>query len=348
MKAARPIAEFEGVDRVRFEAEIVPRGEPAVLRGLVAHWPAVRQAAEGDLSLARWLAAMDEGREVDALMVPPGRRGRVFFAEGWQQGDAGFNYLRNRLPISQVLDSLLRYARFDRAPAMAAQSAPADDCLPAFRAAHPMPLLDASVAPRLWIGNAIVTPAHFDESSNIACVAAGARRFTLFPPEQIDHLYPGPIGHAPTTTPISVVDLLAGDEAAELARYPRFAQALAAAQDALLEPGDAIYIPPLWWHHVASTAPLNLLVNYWWSASAAPSGLGALLHARLAFGGMPIEQRRAWATFFAHWVFEADEATLAHLPAALHGVHGELTPALREQLRRLAGLEPGDEGKGRP
>ncbi len=49
-------------------------------------------------------------------------------------------------------------------------------------------------------------------------------------------------------------------------RFPRFREALDAAVTAELEAGDAIYIPPLWWHHVQSLEPFNLLVNYWWHA----------------------------------------------------------------------------------
>lgn len=327
---AAPVAEFHGVDRARFEAEIVPAGRPAVLRGLVAHWPVVQRAAEGDLALCRALAARDSGSAVDALMIPPGRGRRLFYDED----GSGFNYLRNRLPLSAVLEQLLRYAQFADPPALAAQSALAEHCVPGFTAEHPLPLLDAAVAPRLWLGNAIRTPTHFDESSNIACVAAGERCFTLFPPEQIGNLYVGPIGHAPTGTPISLVD----PEAPDFARFPRYAEAEAAALQAVLGPGDAVYIPPLWWHHVASRKAINLLVNYWWTLPGAPSGIGALLHARLAFGAFPPQQRRAWAALLAHWVFEADEQTLAHLPPALHGLHGELTPELRAQLRDLIGL----------
>lgn len=333
---AAPVAEYHGVDRTRFEAEIVPAYRPAVLRGLVAHWPVVRRAAEGDLALCRELAARDSGAEVDALMIPPGRGRRLFFAQDFEQGGSGFNYLRNRLPLSTVMEQLLRYAQFPNPPALAAQSALADSCVPGFAADHVLPLLDAAVPPRLWLGNAIQTPTHFDESSNIACVAAGERCFTLFPPEQIGKLYVGPIGHAPTGTPISLVD----PEAPDLARFPRYAEAEAAALQAVLRPGDAIYIPPLWWHHVASRAPLNLLVNYWWTLPGAGSGMGALLHARLAFGAFPPAQRQAWAALLAHWVFEADAGTVAHIPPALQGVHGELTPELRARLQALIGLGP--------
>jgi hypothetical protein len=310
-----PIAEFHGVDRTRFEAEIVPAYRPAVLRGLVAHWPVVQRAAEGDLALCQVLAALDSGADVDALMIPPGRGRRLFFADDFEQGGDGFNYLRNRLPLSAVMEQLLRYAQFPNPPALAAQSALADTTTPGFTAEHALPLLDAAVAPRLWIGNAIQTPTHFDESANIACVAAGERCFTLFPPEQIGNLYVGPIGHAPTGTPISLVDV----EAPDLERFPRYAAAQDAALQAVLRPGDAIYIPPLWWHHVASRKALNLLVNYWWTLPGVGSGIGALLQARQAFGAFPPAQRQAWAALLAHWVFEADETTIAHIPPAFRG-----------------------------
>lgn len=76
--------------------------------------------------------------------------------------------------------------------------------------------------------------------------------------EQIANLYVGPLGHAPTGTPISLVSFREPD----FERFPRFREALAAALVAELDPGDALYIPTLWWHHVESLAKCNMLVNY--------------------------------------------------------------------------------------
>jgi hypothetical protein len=164
-------------------------------------------------------------------------------------------------------------------------------------------------------------------------VVAGRRRFTLFPPEAIGDLYIGPIGYAPTGTPISLVDFDHPDEA----RFPRLRRALEAARSAELEPGDAIYIPPLWWHHVRSLEDLNVLVNYWWKDRAAPgatdSALDALLLAMLNLRSLPAAQRRAWAAIFEHYVFGAGESTASHIPAAKRGVLGEMTPELARQVR---------------
>lgn len=328
MTAAAAVERWRGVDRDRFEREIVPRGEPAVLEGAVAGWPVVRLAQQSDAALAEALVAMDSGSEVDALMVPPGRQGRIFFADDFD----GFNYLHNRLPLSHIVEQLMRYARFAEPPAVAVQSALVSRCLPSFAAQHRLALLPVAVEPRLWLGNAVRTPTHFDESSNLACVVAGRRRFTFFPPEQIGNLYVGPIGHAPGRTPICFTD----PDEPDLERYPRYAEALRHARQATLGPGDAVYIPPLWWHHVASLAPLNLLVNYWWQGAAeAPSSLDALVHAIAALGAMPPAQRQAWRAMFAHWVFDVDETTFAHIPPSILGLHGRWTPELAQQLRRL-------------
>ena len=35
-----------------------------------------------------------------------------------------------------------------------------------------------------------------------------------------------------------------------------------------LQPGDAIFIPSLWWHQVESLSAVNGLVNYWWTDTA--------------------------------------------------------------------------------
>jgi hypothetical protein len=256
----RPLAEFEGVDAARFAREILPRGEPALVRGVVRDWPAVRAARQSPEAICRYVLGFDRGSPVDALLMPPQVRGRIFYSDDLR----GFNYARKKVPISTVVEQVVRYSHFPTAPAVAAQSAPVHECLPGFEKENVLPLVGPDVHPRIWLGNRVTTPAHFDQSSNIACVVAGRRRFTLFPPEQVDNLYIGPLDFAPTPTPISLVDLRAPD----FERFPRFRDALAHALVAELEPGDAIYLPPLWWHHVESLADLNILVNYWWGAAA--------------------------------------------------------------------------------
>jgi hypothetical protein len=241
--------------------------------------------------------------------------------------------VRNRLPLSAVAEQVLRYSQFPRSPAVAAQSALIRDCLPGFAAENRLSVVDDNVLPRIWLGNRITTPTHVDEWNNIGCVIAGRRRFTLFPPEQIANLYIGPLDFAPTGAPMSLVSLRHPD----FARYPRFREALAAAQVAEVGPGDAVFIPPLWWHHVESLEPFNVLVNYWWHDQAgdgalADSAFEALLHGILAIRGLPPATRRAWEAFFDHYVFGEEISMTEHIPEHRRGILGKLS------AEQLAGL----------
>jgi hypothetical protein len=254
------LREWRDIDARVLAQEIVPGAEPAILRGLVRDWPAVAHARQSNEAICAYITRFDHGTPVDALLMPPEARGRIFYNEDM----SGFNYIRGKRSLSQVIEQVARYSRFPVAPAVVAQSALVADCLPGFESENPLPLLDAAIRPRIWLGNRSTTPAHFDQSHNIACVVAGRRRFTVFAPGQVGNLYIGPLDFAPTPTPISLVDFARPD----FLRFPRFREALAGARVAELEPGDAIYLPPLWWHHVESLSELNVLVNYWWGAAA--------------------------------------------------------------------------------
>ncbi len=322
--------EYAGRDAAAVREEVIASEQPAVLRGFVSDWPAVRAGAKSAASLVTYLRRFQGGSPVDAIMTPPEVGGRVFYDSAM----SGFNFVRNRLPLATVAEQVLRYETFKDPPAVAAQSALLRDCLPGFTDENHLPLLAADILPRIWLGNAITTPTHLDEWNNIGCVIAGRRRFTLFPPEQIVNLYIGPLDFAPTGAPMSLVRLHAPD----YERFPRFRTALAAALTAELGPGDAIYIPPLWWHHVESLERFNALVNYWWHAQGgAPagelSGFDSLQHAILNLRRLPSGTRAAWRSLFDHYVFGPREDVTAHIPPERRGILGDVPPAEAAALR---------------
>jgi len=309
--------------------DVLPDKRPAVLRGLVRNWRAVREALDSPASLVLYLKQLDSGAPVDALMTAPEAGGQIAYNTAMN----GFNFHRNRVSLSEVAAQVMRYAQFPNPPAVAAQSALIRDCLPEFAAENALTLFDAAILPRIWLGNRITTPAHVDEWNNVACVVAGRRRFTLFPPEQVANLYVGPLDFAPTGAAMSMVSPRDPD----LTRYPKFRTAMAAAQVAVLEPGDCIFIPPLWWHHVESLEPFNVLVNYWWhdplgANSNADSAFDALLHGILSIRALPPESRAAWRAFFEQYVFGAHADSIEHIPPGRHGILGSLS---QEQLSAL-------------
>jgi hypothetical protein len=328
----QPIREFAAPDDETIRREVIGSGQPAVLRGLVNDWPSVAAGRRAPAAMVDYLRGFDSGGAVDAIMTPPEVEGRVFYNAAMD----GFNFIRNRLPLTQVAEQVLRYSAFARPPAVAAQSALIRDCIPGFALENRVTVLDAAVLPRIWLGNAITTPTHLDEWNNIGCVVTGRRRFTLFPPEQIVNLYIGPLDFAPTGAPMSLVSLRDPD----LTRFPKFRAALAAAVSAELAPGDAIYIPPLWWHHVESLQSFNVLVNYWWDASGvgsvtpgSASGFDCLVQSILTLRGLPPATRAAWRALFDHYVFgPADDAT-AHIPENRRGVLGQLSASDAASVR---------------
>ena len=293
----------------------------------------MQSALKSPANFSRYLAAFDNGSRVDAILMPPQACGRISYNDAMD----GFNFVRNRLPVSAILEQLSRYALFEDPPAVAVQSALVSACLPGFAVENRLAALDPAVAPRIWIGNRVTVPAHFDESQNVACVVTGKRRFTLFPPEQVANLYVGPLDFAPTGAAMSMVNITAPD----FGRFPRFRDALAAAFVADLGPGDAIFIPTLWWHHVESLdRTLNVLVNYWWngtlgSVDRTASAMDCLLHSLLNVKPMPPELRSAWASLFDHYVFHASGDDLAHIPEHRRGVLGTLSPEAARRVREL-------------
>jgi Cupin-like domain len=183
----------------------------------------------------------------------------------------------------------------------------------------------------LWIGTPTRIAAHNDFPDNLACCVAGRRRFTLFPPDQFRNLYLGPIDHTPAGRAVSMVDFHAPDFKA----HPCFSEALRHAQVAELEPGDALFIPSMWWHHVEGLSAFNILLNYWWRDT--PRYLGqpqdALNHAILAIRDLPTEDKAIWRDLFDHYVFASTPEMFDHIRADARGVLAPLTAETAGSLR---------------
>ena len=324
--ALQKIKEWQTVDRAVFENEIFPANRPAVLRGLLRNWPAVQAARQSRTSVVNYLKRFDTGGTVNALVGPPQIKGRFFYSDDFQ----GFNFESRKVSISTALETLVSMVEAPQPPAIALQAIHVPDIMPSFLGDNTMPLLASDITPRIWIGNRSMIATHFDNNHNIACVVSGSRRFTVFPPDQVGNLYIGPLLRTPGGSPISVVDLRAPDHT----RFPRFSRALESGQEAVLEPGDAIYIPILWWHGVESLEPLNVLVNYWWNDanSAHHKPILSLIHSMVLMSGLPAVQRESWRTFFDYFAFQTEGDPGAHLPPDLRDVFGNLSSADRDQV----------------
>lgn len=304
---------------------------PWVVRGLVEDWPIVEKARLSAGQAGDYLKQFDSGHETTAFLCEAEHKGRFFYNDALD----GFNFVSVNTRLSQVIDKLGTLSR-EAAPAgLYVGSTQISQCLPGLDEQIPSPLPLSNPLVSLWLGNTSRVAAHFDYPRNLACCVIGKRRFTVFPPEQLANLYIGPWDFTPAGQPISMVDF----HQPELERYPRFAAAWEQAQVAELEPGDAVYLPGMWWHHVEGLETINGLINYWWSETPTVYGnpVDVFQHGLLSIKQLPLAQKRAWLAFFEHYLFADDQSHLNHIPPEHRGRLGNVDNNMARQLRAELG-----------
>merc|ERR1712071_179753 len=130
----------------------------------------------------------------------------------------------------------------------------------------------------IWFGPyGTVSPLHYDPLDNLYMQMVGSKHILLYAPSDSmgnntdkysdfdDHdqdyhkdsnwYYAGANGEQYNTSPINVED-------PDLNLYPNFARA-PPAMEGIVNPGDVVYIPKKWWHHVRSLKT-SISVNTWW------------------------------------------------------------------------------------
>jgi hypothetical protein len=311
--------------------KLLADGVPTVLKGLASDWTLVGAGLASPQAAMDHLRTHYNGRPVQYSWGDPSTAGRPFY-------NADFTALNcevRRGGLDQVLDELASYLEEPRPPTYYIASLPVDYCLPGLRAGNDLDFASHGVEapPSIWIGNRVTASCHYDAPNNIACCAVGRRRFTLVPPERIVDLYPGPLEPTPGGQAVSVVDF----DNPDLERYPRFRHAMDAAQAVVLEPGDALFIPGMWWHHVQGLDPFTVLVNYWWSSMPAwiPTPMHALYHAMWTIRDRPEREKQAWRAVFEYYVFGPAEQAGAHLPEPARKLLGPIDDTQARQLRAM-------------
>lgn len=316
----RTLCSGETLDAVLADAH-----EPFVLRGVARHWPLVQAGLQSPRAARAYL--LDRARPVPftVSISEPGGDGRLFY-----DAAMAMNFRTARGSLANI------FAGFDDnegrrdPPTIYLGSIDVAAHFEGVDAEHRLDLGSRDTIASLWIGTPTRIAAHNDFPDNLACCVTGRRRFTLFPPDQFRNLYLGPIDNTPAGRAVSMVDFARPD----LARHPRFADALAQAQVAELEPGDAVFIPSMWWHHVEGLSPFNILLNFW--RRETPRFLGqpqdALNHAILSIRDLPERDRAIWRDLFDHYVFGADASVTDHIP---QGARGVLDPLDAEAAGRL-------------
>lgn len=335
MIAFAPVEDSKNVRCEDIVTAVAGRDTPVIFRGAVAGWPLVRQPSVD--ALIDYLKGFDAGKMAEVFWQAGGD-GRFFYDESVQ----GFNFQRSGVLMGAALDRLRVLAKQETKERVYIQSAPLDLHFPGLVENNNLP--GAEATPRVWIGNQAITQAHFDLYDNLVCMVAGTKRFILFPPEQTKNLYIGPLEHTVSGVPASMADI----DRPNFERFPRLREAFAAGQIVELRPGDVLFLPYMWWHHVMSDATFNMQVNYWWNPAAdmqnpqAAQPMVALMSAILTVRDLPPSQNRAWKAMFDHFIFHQSDPVADHLPETVRGLLGELKPEqraliLKGMVRALGG-----------
>lgn len=321
MTTFKQISEYRKLSGPQFFEDIAPEQQPVVIRDFAQHWPLVAAAQKSPQDFAAYLLRFYTGKKARIFVAPPAANKRFYYNDDMTD----VNYVSGEERVDLFLGRLLELIDREIYPAISMQNSLPSEILPGLSEENKSDFL-SDVEPRLWVGNEGIVSAHYDGADNLACVVAGRRRFVLFPPDQIGNLYPGPLNFTPAGAPTSMVNLNKPD----FELYPQFKTALDNAYSVELAPGDAIFIPMLWWHHVESLAKVNALMNYWWNGSAvkgatSPSPIDSLNIALLAMRELTPNQRKAWRYMFDHYLFKQGVDPASYIPVHQQHLLGKLS-----------------------
>jgi hypothetical protein len=312
-------------------AELLAGGEPRVLKGLVSDWALTRAGLHSTDEAMAYLRSFYNGKTLSASFGPPDIGGRLFYNEEFTR----LNFAAERAQLGEVLKRIDEHLDDAQPPTIYVGSTLIDGYFPGFRKDNDLGFAAYGIdpPPSIWIGNRTVASCHFDAPNNIACCVVGRRQFTLFPPEQIFNLYPGPLEPTPGGQAVSLVNF----DNPDFEKHPRFREALAAGRVAEVEPGDAVFVPSMWWHHVKGLSPFNTLVNYWWTTMPKyiPTPMNALYHAIWSVRDRPESEKRAWRNVFEYYVFGPAERAGEHFPEHARGVLGPIDDDRARYIRAM-------------
>lgn len=324
--AMAPVAEHFAPDTAALDALLQGARAPFVVRGLVSDWPLVRAGLRAPREARAYLLERARAVPFEVSISSPEHGGRLFYDDGMK-----VNFEMARSKLADIFGGIDANENRTNPPTVYLGSIDVAAHFDGVGEENRLDLSARNPIVSLWMGTATRIAAHNDFPDNLACCVAGRRRFTLFPPDQFGNLYLGPIDNTPAGRAVSMVDFHQPDFAA----HPRFCDALDHAQIAELEPGDALFIPSMWWHHVEGLAPFNILLNYWWRDT--PRFLGqpqdALNHAILAIRDLPDEDKAVWRALFEHYVFDNQPVNVEHIPAGARGILDPLDAQSAGRLR---------------
>jgi hypothetical protein len=331
---AKPIRRIHRPDPQEFWAHA--NEEPVVLTGCMEDWKLLRELRERATPAQKLglLSSLLGAQTVEYHRLPGHLKGHYHFQQGDLEG-VTFDAPKAGVPFDAFAGELLRSLSGDSPDYVYLQSHLIEKGTPLHESLGPnvLPLLEeGQTFPKLWAGSpGQVVNLHYDDFINFICMLEGTKRVTLFAPELLPFMYHAPFDRMLNQAMASHVRLLEPD----LERFPLFRNALREARVAVLEPGEVLFTPPFWWHHVESFG-LNVMINNWLFLEHLDQVMelqGNLTQGVRLFHARPAEQRARAAALYRQTVFAPGAASAAE-PAA-EGTEEEPLAQHRAQTRNL-------------
>eukprot|EP00943_MAST-04B_sp_MAST-4B-sp1_P008815 g8815.t1 len=118
-----------------------------------------------------------------------------------------------------------------------------------------------------------VTPLHYDEQDNFLHQVSGDKTCFLFDPSHFKYFYPHPLHHVCDRQSQINFDAIDFDRFSNLKNILCNDGKSNTCKDKLyhgykctLKPGDVLYIPKYWWHHITNSKNISIAINFWFKA----------------------------------------------------------------------------------
>lgn len=236
------------------DSSVLQNGKPVVIRGGAVNWLACERWTSSYLARHDTVVPVEVGEH---YLHPDHRSGvPIKFSDFVKQ-------------VGLELHAPMYFAQsdlFELIPALAA-----DIGEPAVWQSWVPASSRAAARRNAWIGPAGVwSPLHRDPYHNLYAQVQGRKRFRLYAPE-LEHAM-HPFADVRRRNSSQVINPTSPD----LQRFPQFPSL--PYQEAVLEPGDVLYMPPRWWHYVESLTA-SIAISHWFTLppeSGGPAGTSKL------------------------------------------------------------------------
>jgi hypothetical protein len=292
------ISRIQELSMSAFQTKIsdISKHTPMIIEGALQHWPALHERPWSDPGYL--LEQTLGGRRLVPVEI-----GKSYTAEGWGQKIISFKefmqtYMIETAPELQNNGNLRKkgylaqHDLFAQVPSLRADISIPDYCYctpapsPHLKHIKPTPNLEEPLL-NAWFGPAgTVSPLHTDPYHNILAQVVGYKYVRLYAPEHSDKLYPRSVDeNGVDMSNTSQVDL---DEAVRVfgktscwkdedgfekelveeakqdfeEQFPLFRDAPYV--EAILSPGECLYLPVGWWHYIRSLTT-SFSVSFWFN-----------------------------------------------------------------------------------